>query len=525
MEPVEVSVLPAPAVAPTPPTAVQRLEEPEEASVSSEPEAVFEVGPYPLRIDLDLVWRDNQARVPGVRPLGTGRDARLIGQLADARGEGVQATVEVVAGPNIGRKATCDRSGRFELNHLYSGLVLVQVRGPGIVGARREVLLGRGRTSELNLGFGRLSSVIGQVEDEQREPLAGVEVIFDGQKTFTDEAGRFEVAHVAAGGATVELAAEGYAFYREKVNVTAGVTLSEENRLRYTMSKEASCLLAVDRSQGTSEPALVYFTPSNSNVQRRTPWYRLHPVRVFPGTTTRVHGLPPGPVHVRAFHAGVRADPRYVSLREDKDTLIEIEFEAGERVTGIVSANGQPVPGASVRLEPPDQGRALLSYLRQPSSVMADEILPMLPPAVQTTKTDVEGRFVFSAWSDAASQVYLEARGPAGEDWAGRIVTVGERDIELELLPIDRGEAELRIRTPGRTRGLEVEVRIAGRAEPEVYRLRAAEDLVVDGLLPGQWRMQAAWERGELALEPALVLEDRTELELSLPLELAGPPQ
>lgn len=530
-EPIEVSILPdspgspgSPGPSAPTPRAPEPLSVPEAEPVEPAEEAVFEVGPYPLRIDLDLVWRDGEARVPGVRPLGTGRDARLVGQMANARGEGVPATVEIVAGPNLGRKATCDRSGRFELEHLYAGLVLVQVKGPGIVGARREVLLGRDRTSELNLGFGRLAGVIGQVENEKREPIAGAEVIFDGQKTFTDEEGRFEVPHVAAGGATVELAAEGYALYREKVNVTAGVTLSEENRLRYTLRKEAQCVLSVDRSQGTSDPAFVYFTPSNSNVQRRTPWYRLHPVRVFPGTTTRVRGLPPGPVHVRAFHAGVRAEPRYVSLRDDKDTLIDVEFESGERVTGIVSQDGEPVVGASVRLEPPDRGRALLAYLRQPSSVMADEILPMLPPAEQTTTTDIEGRFVFSAWSDAAPQLYLEARGPDGTSWDGRIVTVGEEDLELELRPIDRGSAELRVRTPGRTRGLEVEVHVTGRDGPERHRLRASEDLLVEDLVPGQWRLRASWERGELSLNPALAIEDRTDVELALPLELSGPP-
>ena len=58
--------------------------------------------------------------------------------------------------------------------------------------------------------------------------------------------------------------------------------------------------------------------------------------------------------------------------------------------------------------------RATLGYFTEPSYFLETAVMPNLPPGLQETRTDKQGRFVLSSWADTSPVRYLEARGPGG---------------------------------------------------------------------------------------------------------------
>src|SRR5262245_16606585 len=132
---------------PAPPTAapvVVELVPPPRVALATgnwtEPTSVL----WPCRVELDLIQADYLPTAEEVAPIGTGRAARLSGRIAGAAERGIPAEIRFVAGPNAGRVLTCDASGAFGAIDLYPGLDVVEIRGPGIPGARREVRLRQG---------------------------------------------------------------------------------------------------------------------------------------------------------------------------------------------------------------------------------------------------------------------------------------------------------------------------------------------------------------------------------------------
>ena len=96
-----------------------------------------------------------------------------------------------LAGANAGRVLHADATGRFGAVDLYPGLSLVEVRGPGTLGSRRELRLRRGQEQLLNIGYGRPGVVFGKVQDSSGAGIAGADVVVDGTRVTTDAEGRF----------------------------------------------------------------------------------------------------------------------------------------------------------------------------------------------------------------------------------------------------------------------------------------------------------------------------------------------
>jgi len=483
---------------------------------------------WPLEVDLSLELADHMPVRPGVVPVGSGATARLSGQIADRRDQGVRAEIRFVAGPNKGRILRADVTGRFGATDLYPGLSIVDVSGPGLLGSRREVRLRQGADTLLNIGYGRPGSVFGRVLDRAGEGIEGAGVVFDGTRVTTDANGEFFLAAVASGQVLVEIEKEGYASLQALANVLAGAATPKE-RLTFTLEEGCSLSIRVPQDVGGPGPALVYLLPgradrrpSRHEVQRneRFPFHRVNPIEVTPGRPHVVHGLPSGVVKVHAFRAGAIAPRKVVSLRSGDPQPLTIPLQPAPRIVGRVVADGEPVANATVKLEAPNRARAALAYLEEPSWFLETGVIDFLPPALQEVVTDANGRFVVTAWEEEAGVRYLEALGPAKEGaprgWAGRLVSPGESQVELELGYERLGDATLAIDFPGRWQGLPIELTIDGVPHDPVV-LPARRTFEVENLVPGRWSMRLSWHGEPIHEETSFQVAERTERSIELP--------
>jgi len=378
-----------------------------------------------------------------------------------------------------------------------------------------------GQDARLNLFYGLPGSVAGTVYGEGDTPLEEVEVELDGQRGITDAAGQFLFSSVAGGmDIVLILRKQGYAPLQQRIGVAAGRAVPP-GRYSYRMERGASLEVALPSSAGAAGPASVYLFPANTQVDRKYAWSQLGPFGVIPGTSVRIDDLPPTRIAVRVYHPGAR--PRVpesiVALWSGHLERLEVELEPAPTVRGrVVDAQGLVVPQAEVTLEAPDRVAAQAMHLAEMPGVFEAELFPVLPVAQQTTLTDHDGRFTLTAHADYAPRRYLTARSADGRQWAGRLLSADEREVELRLAPLARRSARLVLEFPDRFQGLPVRVSVGGELQPEVI-LAPSERLPLEGLTPGRWRLSARWN-GELLLPGSGVSELEVQREASLEVPL-----
>jgi hypothetical protein len=248
----------------------------------------------------------------------------------------------------------------------------------------------------------------------------------------------------------------------------------------------------------------------------RFPWYRVNPIEVPPDVPVLVENLPREVFKVVAFRQGAVAREQIVNPRSDRVSAVAIRLQAAPVLSGIVTWRDKPLPGAEVILQAPDQVRAILGYLKQPSFILESEVIPYFPPAQQTVRTDAEGRYRLTAWSDVTDVRYLEARGPLGS-WAGRLVRASDERVDLELQSVELGDSALVVEFPGRTQGLPMEVLING-APQDPYVLSPYKELVIESLLAGRWSLRISWNGQPVFEENGFKLAGDRTFTAALPL-------
>jgi len=472
---------------------------------------------WPLRVELDLIQPGYVPTEPGSAPVGTGRTARLTGRLTGTRDEPVRGEVTFVEGVNAGRVLRCDAGGAFGANDLYPGLGVVEVRGQGIPGARREVRMRRGQETILNIGFGRLASVSGKVQDRQGKGIEGARVTFDGRVYQTGSNGELYVPSVAGGQVLVEIEMEGFASYQELVWVQSGATNANTDRLRFTLDEEVSLEVSLRSNVGIGPATLIMLpgqhgyraTSADSYRNARFPFHTKNPIELYPNQPRLIGGLPPRQVvKLYVFRTGAEPKLKVVNLSSSEQS-VQIDLEPAPAVVGRVTLDGEPVAGASVRMEAADRPRATLSFFREASYYLETAIIPEIPPAVQETTSKSNGRFFLSAWGQGGSSRYVEARGPDGRSWAGRFIPAGTEAFELELSELDTGDGLLELEFPGRFQGLPVDLVLNGTPHDQEV-LTPSERLEVDDIPSGRWRLRLTWhgkpvyEKEELEIDGTL---------------------
>lgn len=476
---------------------------------------------WPLVVDLELEVPADLPSLAGVDAggtLGAGANARLSGRIGLGVDGGAKATITFIAGANTGRVLHTDAEGKFGATDLLPGLGVVEIDGPRLVGAQREVRLRQRHEVLLNIGFGRLGNVQGHVFAGEDEPVEGALVTVDGHTGRTDLDGYFYIGGIASGHSHIVIEKPGFASLREPIAITAAAT-TPPGRLKYRLEKGAELTILIDGHVGGPGPAEVWLSPGVPNRQSTYPFWKLNPLRVQPGQLYRIPDLPNDLIRVQVFRTGALAVPetRNVNLRSARDATHTVRLEAAPKISGVVLRDGAPVHGAKVTLEAPDQVQAALRHYRQPVQFLESAILPMPPNAHQTTHTNDRGRFVISQWTDATPVRYLAAESRDGSAFALRMIDKQDVDVSLDLEPrdVDRGVVELV--TKARFQGLPVEWRVNG--EPrEDFVAPPLDGLEFGGLREGQWRVRVSWYSRELLDESGVeVTADGVELRVDLP--------
>lgn len=473
---------------------------------------------FPLVIDLRLMQSSVALHADGAPALGSAATARLRGSIQNVGRADVSAWVSFIAGANQGRVLYVDRTGTFGANDLYPGLALVEVRGPAIPGSVREVRLRQERDSQLNLAYGRTAIVHGEVLGPGGTGLADARVTMDGQVTTSDATGAFVFDHMAAGEVLVIVDKPGYASYRETITTPAGRTI-EPGKLKYALQPGARIEITVAEAINPGLEAQVLILPSNPRAQRRFPWFKINPVRVYPGGTTTVEDLPAEAIDLRLFHVGARAEPsvRTLTLQAGESASVTLHLAPAPQLAGTVVQGGRPVPGAHVRLEAPDRVQATLAALNVRDYLLIEsELFPNLPTAVQETVSDGSGQFWLTANEDVSTARYLVATSPDGKQSGGVVLHGGETNVSVELSASTAGDAELVVKTNTRYQALPLKITVDG-APRERTDLPPGQDLRIEGLTPGLWGLRVRWADETLVEDQVIEVKRSVTWSIVLP--------
>lgn len=480
---------------------------------------------WPLRVELDLVRASYLPSEDGMAPIGSGASARIAGVVHGPDDGGTRATVRFVAGPNQGRELRTDVTGAFGATDLFPGLSIVEIKGPGLIGSRREVRLRQNNETLLNVTYADPGKMAATVQDREGNPVDGASIRVDGVRTETGPDGVFFVGAIASGQVLVEIEHPDFAAYQELVWVAAG-QMAPGNSLTFTLDKGASLNVVVTNNVGGPGPVQLYLLPGQFTRQSsgadswrnmRFPYHARNPIEVQPGRPHLITGLRAETVQVLAFRAGASTTMKFANVRAGRPYDLKIEMRPAPKITGHVKRDGQPVAGATVVLEAPNKVRATLSYLREGNHYLETAVMPNFPPARQEVETDANGRFVLTAWEDESPTRYLEARGPTGTTWTGRLVHRGDYVVDLELEDARLGDSDLVLAFPDRFQGLPLEVLIEGQPL-DPWILPPNEDLRLTDLLSGEWRVKITWN-SDPVFEGDLTLAGETERTIVLPVE------
>ena len=474
---------------------------------------------WPLKVDLRLLEAKHDPRAEDVPPKGTGATAAIEGRIMGTKQEGLPARLTVIAGANQGRVFHCDKTGQFGASDLYPGLSLIRV-DHGVHTSVREVSLRQRQTAQLNIGYSRPSVVYGEVIDRNGAPIEGAAVRMDGQEAFTDHEGVFYFSRMTSGHVYVEVEKLGYASYREILPISGGHTI-ERGQIKFTLQQGARLEILVQERVGSAGEAELFFLPAVARGRdRRFPWHKVNPTKVYPGGRVLIEDLPPERVNLWLFHTGAVAQPRAtaVRLRAGETTTKTLHLQPAPTIRGVVKHDGKPVDRARVVSEAPDRGAAALSIFGEGPGFFLISLLPDLPMSREEVFTDAEGRFSVTAWEDVATAHYVSAFAKDGQLGACKIVPRGEREVELELEEVDDGTSRITLNLPDRFQGLPVEVRVNG-APREKFVLPSGDDLVVGDLNDGAWALLAEWRGSKLLETKRFDLDGRYRATVNLPEE------
>ncbi len=509
-KPVEIEVAPAPL-----PEVAPRDEVREELTPEAPPDEVL-LGTsviWPLEVQLTLVARAEFGATDGTPPPGTGASAGLQGHLWGPSDEGLRGSITFTAGSNRGRALTCDAEGAFGASDLYPGLNIVRVETSVGFSAEREVRLRARQEELLNIGFGRPAVVSGSVLDTQGVAVVGAEVTLDGHAGTTNDEGVFYFPEVASGMALATVFKAGFARYREIVPISAG-RMIEKDQLQFRLSPSASLEVVLEGAAGDMHsPAKVFLFPvgpqrvNSARGQQTFPWHLVSPVELYPGGSKVIDGLPDGHLLLAVFRPGAVAERPYVKVRiyEGRTTQQVVKLLPGPALRGRVLRGGEPVTGARVRLEAPNRQSASELVLNKDPEFNQELVFPHLPSGLQEVSTDASGHFELTLFSDVSTGYYLTAETLDGLWRAGRSVRTDESaEIEIELERASQNVASLRLGLSPRFQGLPVAVRVMGAPRDPFELEPKAEELSIENLEEGTWRVDVTWH-GEDLLENLLV--------------------
>jgi hypothetical protein len=479
----------------------------------------------PLEVELSLSSRASVPRTGDMSPFRAGAVAGIQGVITGRAGKpAAGATVEFVAGPNVGRVLVADARGRYGATDLWQGLSTVLVSAEGAVSERR-VRLGRLARTPLSVDFGATAYVGLTVKDSMGQPLEGAEVRVDGTVGYTDAEGLAAFPNVTVGKVLTNVRKEGFVRIERELSLARGAVVKPDQN-DYTMRRGATLVVNVRHGGSTSVPAQLYLMPAGASggadggtTLAEFPWHSVSPIEVMPGRSVTINDLPEDTLYMRVFHPGSRAEPptSHVRLHVSQPTQFELRLGAAPTVIGKVLREGKPVEGVKVTLEAPDRDFVTTASLDKKPMFALEMVLPHMPSAYQQTVTDGRGSFTLTAYQGIADGRYLVAESADGRWRAAQVLNASGTEVVLHLAEVPAKGGALEIEFPGQFQGLPIELRVDGRPR-DPFVLRPGVPLVIEDLEHGTWRVHALWEGQDVIRRQALEIgAETTKLTGTLP--------
>lgn len=363
--------------------------------------------------------------------------------------------------------------GRFTLDTLAPGRVVLEATKDGFAAATREVELGPGGASvELHLGRG--AEVSGWVLEADGSPAAGRQLqlapgvlSFDQRNQQTAAAdGSFLFRGVADGEYRLKVLEDWSVLWSspDPIRVEGGVPVSGlEVRLPATATLTGRLVgLRPDEIQGATVQAMV----AEMGLQGERAG------EVLPDGGYRVSGLTPGrwQVVAAATRSGRQAQGKVEIEAGRTEAVLDLEFRPGHTVTGTVLSAGEPVAGAQVRVQSQ-------SYA-----------------GTGDATTGIDGRFRIEGVS--AGRQRLMVQDPQSGTMAFEELQVdGDRDVRVELESFRIRGAVYAADGSGPVAGAQVQLQRAPDAERRSFAMApstvTADDgsFLLTGVAGGSWRL------------------------------------
>lgn len=477
--------------------------------------------PHPVLVELTLLL---DGTLPLDETLPTPRSAaraRISGRLLGPSGQPAVGKLTFLYGSNKGRVLESDSVGRFGATDLWPGLAVIRVATKGGLLAEREVILRNLAEAKLGLSWGATALVNGRVTDLFGKGIPAAEVTVDGNRTFTDEEGRFTLPRVAPGQRIIALArAAGKATHREVLAIGRRSVVDEE-RLIFRLKEGATLEVAVSEALGAQEPVQVHIFPAGgmAGSQRQFPWEEYSPVLVPPGGRVTVRDLPPETITLMAFHSGAVAIPASINIKliPKRKNIAVLHMQPGPLIRGRVMMDGQPVPGALVVLDAPDPSVATTKALGRSPSYHQQAIFSHVHAGHQEVRSNDQGKFVMSVYPKISDRWYLRAESYDGSLTAHKIVNGGDEAIVLELTKPNLAPGTLALELPPHLRTIPLDVSVQGSPRDRVL-IRPGNDHSIRDLPPGLWRVDVRYRAQRLMQGDQVQIEADGTAAMTLPL-------
>jgi hypothetical protein len=373
---------------------------------------------------------DDHAAVPFVED----RDARLHGRVTRERYRGLAATLECVAGPNLGVTLRCGRDGTFHSGLLLRGYARFSIRVPGESEVQREVVLLPDRLARLEVDFGAHGFVHGSVVTIDGVPLAGASVTCDGVETATDASGSFVLARRASAPAWIEVRLAGFATQHVSATQVALPRAGEPPGVRVRL-QDAGALELAPAPLGDDRPAELFLFPGTNSaaaVADAYPWAFRLPLVVCAGESLTLRDLPAVELDVVAFHPLAAAGPIAVRVDAGRTTRVDIPWQRAPQLRVSVTADGQPVASVPVVCRAQQRPRAVFLSLGRQGHQWRALPVGLLPAAWQGATTDAHGIAILGVWELAEVDRFVIVQ-PPGAPALRRKLEPGQRALSIEL--------------------------------------------------------------------------------------------
>ncbi len=458
--------------------------------------------------------RDESEGLPEQERPGAGRVAVVAGVVRVDGNTSAGARIEIVAGLNAGALATTSGRGEFRIEGLFEGAGIAEITTRGGIVARRRLDAQRRTRGAASIRLTTPGELRGAVVDEAGTRIPNAAVAIDGHSARTAADGTFFFPSISGGEALVTTTAAGFESRRDAILLRQGPGRSLLP-IEMVLRRGATLRVALERAAPGEEPPLAVLLPDSATSGADFPFESRGLAVAGEDGFATFEGLPLGEsFHVLGFSQRGVARPSGVTVSPSAGEplpALEMRFPWQWPVEGRLLVAGEPVAGASVRIESADVGRATERALRSHGGHLATPV-PILPFARRATRTDTSGWFRIEG-APVHRPAWIVISTPETLDTVLRLPDHGSVDLgTIELDPRRAApRADLVVRFE-RGERRSVTVRVDGEARLERV-LGPGETLRTEALLPhGSYVLDVTDGAARLRSEERLVRASPVEV-------------